>query len=190
MGKYLVCVSGASGAVYGLETMRALTAGGHEVHGIVSNWGARVLERETGRPFAAWVQELGLSQERIHAPENMGALPASGSFRFDGTVVAPCSMSSIGAIASGVSMNLIHRSAEVALKERRPLVLVPRETPFSLIGLRNMSTLAEAGAVILPASPAFYHAPENVNDLIHFVVGKILDSLSVPHCFDTAWKGL
>jgi 4-hydroxy-3-polyprenylbenzoate decarboxylase len=98
-------------------------------------------------------------------------------------------MSSIGAIASGVCLNLIHRAAEVSLKEHRPLILVPRETPLSPIGLRNLSALAEAGAHILPASPAFYHMPKTVDDIINFVVAKILDNLSVTHNFNTLWKG-
>ena len=190
MGKYLVCITGASGAVYGIRTMRALIEAEHEVHGIVSVWGEKVLEQETGRPFTSWMSELGLPQKNIYAPENLGALPASGSFRLDGTVVAPCSVNSIGAIAAGISINLIHRAAQMALKEGRPLVLVPRETPLSLPALRNLTALAEAGAAIIPASPAFYHAPQNIDDLIDFIVAKILDRLSVAHNLDTTWKGI
>jgi len=175
--------------VYGICTMRALLAAGHEVHGIVSAWGLKVLEEETGKPFASWMEDLRLPKENVYAPEDMGAFPASGSFRLDGTVIAPCSVSSIGAIASGISLNLIHRCAQVALKEGRPLVLVPRETPLSLPVLRNLCTLTEAGAAILPACPAFYHAPKSMDDLIDFVVGKILDRLSVAHNFDTLWRG-
>jgi len=190
MAKYLVCITGASGSVYGIRTMKALISAGHEVHAIVSNWGAKTMEEETGRSFASWSAELGLSEKNIYAPENMGALPASGSFKLDGTVIAPCSVSSIGAIVSGISLNLIHRCAQVALKEGRPLVLAPRETPLSLPVLRNLCTLAESGAAVLPACPAFYHAPKNMNDLIDFVVGKILDRLSVAHDFDNSWRGL
>jgi 4-hydroxy-3-polyprenylbenzoate decarboxylase len=170
--------------------MKALISAGHEVHGIVSAWGSRVLEEETGRPFGAWMAELELPAENVYAPENLGAPPASGSFRLDGTVIAPCSVSSIGAIASGLSLNLIQRSAQTALKEGRPLVLVPRETPLSLPVLRNLGSLAEAGAAILPACPAFYHTPQSMDDLIDFVVGKILDRLSVTHNFNTSWRGL
>jgi 4-hydroxy-3-polyprenylbenzoate decarboxylase len=190
MGRYLVCITGASGAIYGIRTMQALILARHEVHGIVSAWGSRVLEEETGKAFATWMAELGLPADKVYAPENLGALPASGSFRLNGTVIVPCSMNSIGAIASGISLNLIHRSAQVALKEGRPLLLVPRETPLSLVDLRNLSSLAEAGAVILPACPAFYHDPKSIDELINFVVGKILDSLSVAHNFDTSWGGL
>ena len=170
--------------------MQALIRAGHEVHGIISAWGAKVLEKETAKSFASWAAELGLKRENIYAPEDLGAPPASGSFRPDGVVVAPCSTSSIGAIASGISMNLIHRSAQAALKEGRPLVLVPRETPLSLPVLRNLCALAEAGAAILPACPAFYHAPRNIDDLVDFITGKILDRLSVAHNFDITWKGL
>ena len=190
MGKYLVCISGASGSIYGIRTIQALTAGGHEVHLIVSAWGKRVLEQETNMAFAAWMAKLDFSRSNVHHPDDLGAPPASGSFRFDAAIVAPCSMNSIGAIASGVSGNLIHRAGQVALKEGWPLLLVPRETPLSLINLRNLTALAEAGAIILPASPAFYHAPQNMDDMINFVVGKILDRLSVAHDFNTIWKGL
>ena len=190
MGKYLVCITGASGSIYGISTMRALINGGHEVHGIVSAWGSKVLEHETGKPFVSWMEELGLPKERVYDPEDLGALPASGSFRLDAAIVVPCSMSSVGAIASGISINLIHRAAEAALKEGRPLVLVPRETPLSLPSLRNLSSLAEAGAVILPACPAFYHAPQSLEDMIDFIVGKILDRLSIAHSLNTKWRGI
>ena len=189
MGKYLVCITGASGSVYGIRTVKALLKAGREVHCIVSDWGAKVLEHETGRPFAAWAAELGLPGKNIYAPEDMGALPASGSFKLDGTVVAPCSMSSAGAIASGTCLNLIHRAALTAMKEGRQLVLVPRETPLSLIHLRNLTALAEAGAAVLPACPAFYHSPQNMDDMIDFIVGKILDRLSITHNINTSWRG-
>ena len=190
MGKYLVCITGASGSAYGIRTMRALIAAGHEVHGIVSAWGGRVTEQETGRSFASWTAEMGLPAENVYAPEDLGARPASGSFKLDGTIVAPCSMSSIGAIASGISLNLIHRAAQATLKEGRPLILVPRETPLSLPALRNLCTLAEAGAVILPACPAFYHAPQSMDDLLDFITGKILDRLCITHNYYASWEGL
>jgi len=190
MGKYLVCITGASGSIYGIRVMKALIEAGHDVHVIVSEWGAKVLQYETGKAFACWLAELGLKRENVYEPQDLGALPASGSFRPDGTIVAPCSMSSAGAIASGVSINLIHRAAQTSLKEGRPLVLVPRETPLSLPALRCLCTLAEAGAAILPACTAFYHLPQNMDDLINFVVAKILDRLSIAHNFDTQWRGM
>jgi len=190
LAKYLVCITGASGSVYGIRTMKALISAGHEVHGIASDWGAKTMQEETGRSFASWSAELGLPEKNIYAPENMGALPASGSFKLDGTIIAPCSVSSIGAIVSGISLNLIHRCAQVALKEGRPLVLALRETPLSLPVLRNLCTLAEAGAVILPACPAFYHTPQSMDDLIDFVVAKILDRLFVANNIGISWRGL
>ena len=190
MGRYLVCIIGASGSVYGIRTMKALIESGHEVHGIVSAWGAKVLEQETGIAFTSWMTELGLPGKNVYAPDDLGAPPASGSFRFDGTVIVPCSMNTAGAIASGISLNLIQRAAQVALKEGRPLLLVPRETPLSLVALKNLGALAEAGAAILPACPAFYHEPKNMDDLINFVVGKILDRLSIAHNYYISWGGL
>ena len=190
MAKYLVCITGASGSVYGIRLMSALAKAGHDVHGIVSAWGAKVTEHETGRPFESWIAGMGIPEKNIYAADDLAALPASGTFKLDATIIAPCSMSSIGAIAAGISMNLIHRAAQVSLKEGRPLVLVPRETPLSLPALRNLCSLAEAGAAILPACTAFYQVPQTMDDMIDFVVGKILDRLSVPHGIDTAWKGL
>jgi 4-hydroxy-3-polyprenylbenzoate decarboxylase len=168
--------------------MQALIDGGHEVHSIVSSWGSRVMERETGKSFTAWAGELGIPPERVHAPDDLAAPPASGSFRLDGTLVVPCSMSSVGAIAGGICLNLIHRAALVSLKEGRPLVLVPRETPLSLPDLRNLTALAEAGAAILPASPAFYQVPQSIDDMVDFVAGKILDRLGIAHSLYTPWS--
>jgi 4-hydroxy-3-polyprenylbenzoate decarboxylase len=132
---------------------------------------------------------MGLSQANRYAPDNMAAPVASGSFKLDGTVIAPCSMSSAGAIAGGLCQNLIHRAAQTSLKEGRPLVLVPREAPLSLINLRTLTSLAEAGAAILPASPAFYHQPQTIDDMVDFVAGKILDRLGVEHNLYKRWEG-
>ncbi|MDR0644312.1 MAG: UbiX family flavin prenyltransferase [Treponema sp.] len=188
MRKYLVCVTGASGAVYGIRVLRALAESGCEVHAIISRWGERVMVEETSRPFAAWVDTLGIARERVYDAEDLSAPPASGSFPLDGAVIVPCSMNSIGAMASGICGNLIHRAGLVCLKENHPLVLVPRECPFSLIDLKNMTTLALAGAVILSASPAFYHKPKTVDDLIDFIAGKILDRLGIEHGLFKRWE--
>jgi 4-hydroxy-3-polyprenylbenzoate decarboxylase len=188
MGNYLVCITGASGSVYGLRVLEALTTAGHTVHGIVSPWGKRVIKAETGRDFSAWAAERGLSGERLYDAADLAAPPASGSFRLDGTIIVPCSMHSVGAIASGLSLNLIHRAGLVALKEGRPLVVVPRETPLSLPDLRNLTTLAEAGAAIVPASPAFYHKPQHIGDLVDFIAGKVLDRLAIQHTLFTRWN--
>jgi 4-hydroxy-3-polyprenylbenzoate decarboxylase len=188
--KYLVCITGASGSIYGIRSIKALVEGGHDVHIIVSAWGEKVLKTETGRSSDSWMTELKVPPENVYESQDLMALPASGSFKPDGTIIVPCSISSIGAIAGGISLNLIHRSAEAALKEGRPLVLVPRETPLSLPALKNLCALSEAGAVILPACPAFYHAPQSMDDLINFIVGKIFDRLSIAHNLGTEWKGL
>jgi 4-hydroxy-3-polyprenylbenzoate decarboxylase len=187
MGSYLVCITGASGSVYGIRTIRAFIEGGHDLHCIVSPWGNKVMEQETGKNFDFWAKELGVKPEQVYAPDDLSAPPASGSFRLNGTVVVPCSMNSAGAIASGVCLNLIHRAALASLKEGRPLVLVPRETPLSLPDLRNLTALAEAGAAILPASPAFYHAPQTMENLIDFIVGKIFDRLLLEHNLYKPW---
>jgi 4-hydroxy-3-polyprenylbenzoate decarboxylase len=188
MGRYLICVTGASGSIYGIRVIKALAEAGHEVHCTASPWGDKVTREETGRSFAAWTADLGIPPDRIYPPEDLAAAPASGSFRLDGTAVVPCSMSSIGAVASGVCHNLIHRAALVSLKEGRPLVLVPRETPLSLIDLKNLTALAEAGAIVLPASPAFYNAPQSIEELTDFIAGKILDRFKVEHDLYSRWR--
>jgi 4-hydroxy-3-polyprenylbenzoate decarboxylase len=188
MGKYLVCITGASGAVYGIRTIRALIEAGQEPHCIASFWGKRVIETETLRSFDSWMAKLEIPEERIYSWDDLAAPPASGSFLLDGTVIVPCSMSSIGAIAGGISRSLIHRAALTSLKEGRPLVVVPRETPLSLIDLRNLTGLAEAGAAIMPASPAFYQGPKTIDDLADFMAGKILDRLKIKHNLYTRWS--
>jgi 4-hydroxy-3-polyprenylbenzoate decarboxylase len=173
--------------MYGLRTMQALLQGGHEVHAIVSPWGERVIYEETDRPFTSWIEELGLPQDKVYKAQDLAAPPASGSFALDGMVIVPCSMSSIGSIAAGISGNLIHRSALASLKEGRPLILVPRETPLSLLDLRNLTSLAEAGAAILPASPGFYHKPQDIGGLVDFIAGKILSRLGLEHRLFESW---
>lgn len=189
MGRYLICITGASGSVYGLRVASTLIAAGHEVHAVFSPWGTKVMLQETGESPEAWSARLGLPADRIYAPDNLAAPPSSGTFRLDGTVIVPCSMSTLGALASGAATNLVHRAGSVALKEGRTLVLVPREAPLSLIDLRNMTALAEAGAVILPASPGFYYRPTTVDQLVDFVAGKILDRLGVEHRLFEPWTG-
>jgi len=190
MGRYLVCVTGASGSRYGARTIEALIKAGHEVHAVFSTWGESVFTMETGLSLFAWMAGAGLDAGRVYAPDDLAAPPSSGSWKLDGTVIVPCSMSTIGAIASGAATNLVHRSAAVALKEGRRLVIVPREMPWSLVDLRNMTSLAEAGAAILPACPGFYHQPQTIDDLINFVAGKILDRLGVEHELFERWGGV
>jgi len=187
MGRYLVCITGASGSVYGAKTIEALITAGHEVHAVFSVWGTRVFETELGTTPDVWLREARIALAGSYAPDNLAAPPSSGSWKLDGTIIVPCSMSSIGAMASGAGTSLVHRCGAVALKEGRPLILVTRESPLSLIDLRNMTTLAEAGATILPASPGFYHKPQTVSDLVDFVVGKVLDRLGIKHALYPEW---
>ena len=197
MERYLVCITGASGALYSLRLISALAAKGVIVHLTCSPWGARVMLEETGRPLGYWLGKIRSSGGpekspaiiKLHSPDDFSSPIASGSFRLDGTVIAPCSMGSIGSIASGTCTNLIHRAGSVALKEGWPLVLVPRETPLSLVSLKAFVALKEAGAVILPASPSFYGKPQSVEQLVDTVVNRIMDRLGVPDDRAYRWNG-
>lgn len=190
--RVIVAITGASGAIYGVRLIEALLADpAREVHLVVSPAGEQVMAAELGPPLRPEGTELELpgimgyfnltvdQAERLiqHEDDDIGAPPASGTFRAAATIVCPCSMKTVGHIAAGTADNLIVRAADVALKEGRPLVLVPRETPFSLIHLRNLTRLAEAGAVILPAMPAFYQHPRDIEDLVRHIVQKIFDRL-------------
>jgi 4-hydroxy-3-polyprenylbenzoate decarboxylase len=189
MKRYIVGISGASGAIYSSILLEQLARGGSEVHVIPSRNGRQVFRHETGVELSEKLDLIlnGLQQESdipgsvgkfiLHEPDNFFAAPASGSFHCDGMAVVPCSMGTLGALASGAIYNLLGRSADVTLKERRPLVIVPRETPLNLIHLRNMVTLAEAGAVIMPPVPGFYHHPESVEQLVLQTVGRIIEQL-------------
>ncbi len=183
--RIVVGMTGASGAAYGYELVKALHERGREVHLIVSPRGEEILSLELGIPKA----KLAKLAYRLYANDEMTSPLSSGSFVFDSMVIAPCSMRTLASIASGSSDALIPRVAEVCLKERRRLILVPRETPISLIHIRNMETLALSGATILPAMPAFYPRPETVQDMVRFVVGKILDQLGIDHSLFTRWAG-
>jgi len=188
MERYLVCITGASGALYSLRLISALAAKGVIIHLTCSAWGARVILEETERPLGYWLGKIRSSGGpdkspaivKYHSPDDFSSPIASGSFRLNGTVVVPCSMGTIGSLASGSCANLIHRAGGVALKEGWPLILVPRETPLSLISLKAFVALKEGGAVILPASPSFYSKPESIEQLADTVVNRILDRLGVP----------
>jgi len=164
-----------------------LVEAGQEAHLVASVWGARVMAEETGSSLADWAARVGVPPNRVYDSSDLAASVSSGSFRLDGTVIVPCSMSTTGALASGTMMNLVHRAGSVALKEGWPLVLVPRETPFSLLDLRNLTALAEAGAVVLPASPGFYYKPQSMDDLADFMAGKILDRLGIRNELFRRW---
>lgn len=180
----VVAVTGASGAPYAVRLLQALAATGQPTWLIVSEHGFRLLEMEAGMASvealrdrvgaAAWDASM-----RVFSDRDRGALPASGSVPTKGMVICPCSMGTVAAIAQGTSRSLVERAADVVLKEHRRLIVVPRETPYSDIHLENMLRLTRAGAIVLPASPGFYHRPAKVEDLVDFVVGRILDHVGV-----------
>jgi flavin prenyltransferase len=171
----IVGITGASGAAYALTLIDALEKAKRPVDLVVSPLGVRLLNEEAGLAPA----ELVSKTTRLHPIQDLGAVIASGTYRTAGMVVVPATTGTCGRIAAGTSDNLLVRAADVTLKEKRPLVVVVRETPLSLIHLRALTTLAEAGATIMPASPGFYHGPEKIQDLIDFVVDRILQHLGV-----------
>jgi polyprenyl P-hydroxybenzoate/phenylacrylic acid decarboxylase-like protein len=184
--RLVVGISGSSAPQYGIALLRALRAlAAFETHLILSEGARRTVELEAGTT-AARVEELA---DVSYDPRDLAAAVSSGSFPAAGMVVAPCSMKTLAAIATGHSADLLSRAADVTLKERRKLVLVPRETPLSLIHLRNMIAATEAGAVILPPVPAFYHRPATIDDLIMHTVGKILDQFGAEHKLYRRWEG-
>jgi 4-hydroxy-3-polyprenylbenzoate decarboxylase len=193
----VVALTGASGAPYGVRLLEVLLGAGRTVHLTISPAAVEVMDRELERHVRLDDFQLRdlLGESADHLPSNVHyhnyrnfqAGIASGSFLTGGMVICPCSMGTVGAIAHGLSQNLIHRAADVHLKERRKLVLVPRETPLHLLQLRNLVACAEAGAVILPAMPAFYTRPQTVQDQIDFIVGRICDQLGVEHNLMTRW---
>ncbi len=183
--RLVVAITGASGPQFGIRLLQVLADDvSVEAHLILSDSARRTLELEAGTTGAA-VRELA---DVVYDPGDYAAAVSSGSFRTMGMVVAPCSMSTLGAIASGVSTSLVARAADVTLKERRPLVLLTRETPLNLIHLRNMVTVTEAGATVLPPAPAFYHGPETIEDLVDQTVGKVLDQFLIDHELFTRWR--
>ena len=197
MKRMTVAITGASGAIYALRTVRALLMCEARVDVVISEFGWMLLRDEGGfagkqRDFAGFIRALyGVPTDHLalHPLKDLAATLASGSAPSDGMVVVPCSMKTLAGIAHGLSRNLIERAADVALKERRPLVIVPRETPMNLIQLRNLVTATEAGAIIVPAMPAFYQKPETFEDLADFIVGRILSSLGIDHNLYPAWEG-
>jgi 4-hydroxy-3-polyprenylbenzoate decarboxylase len=190
----VVGITGASGAPYAVRLLQALTAAHRPISLIASKYGMRLLEAESGiGSMDALRDAVGIgawaSYVEIFSNDDRGAPPASGSALTSGMIVCPCSMGTLSAISVGASRSLIERAADVTLKERRKLVLVPRETPLSAIHLGNMLRLARAGAVVMPASPGFYNRPKEISDLVDFVVGRILDHAGVPQTLVKRWEG-
>ncbi len=195
-----LAITGASGTVYAYRTLQLLAASGavKTINLIMSSVVPTVAQVEMNfnlrEPTAEKINEwLGLAKDskiiRFWRLDNLAAKPASGSNKQAGMIVVPCSMGTLGAIATGAGTNLIHRAADVCLKESRKLVLVPRETPFNAIHLENMLKLSRIGATILPASPSFYHKPKTINDLVDHLCFRILDQFDIPHSRTTQWTG-
>ncbi|MFN2565401.1 MAG: UbiX family flavin prenyltransferase [Gemmatimonadaceae bacterium] len=188
----VVAITGASGAPYAVRLLEQLLVAGRRVQLVVSSHGLRLLRTEMDIDSVAALRDrvgvvLWDSLVRVFEDADRGAAPASGSARSAGMVICPCSMGTLSAIAAGSSRSLVERAADVALKERRPLVLVPRETPLSAIHLENMLRVTRAGAVVLPAAPGFYHRPTGIDDLVDFVVARVLDHLGVEHVLVPRW---
>jgi flavin prenyltransferase len=201
--RFVLGISGASGAAYSLRLLELLLLGGHEVHLVVSDYGRRLLADESGirrlefdqlaPRIAATVPDAvaRATIERrlfIHPNKDVGAVIASGSFLHDGMAILPCSSATLGAVATGSGSNLLVRAAMVTLKERRPLVVCHREMPLSHIDIENYARLSLAGAIVCPTNPGFYLNPSGLADIIDFVVGKVLDLLRVPHDLTTRWE--
>jgi 4-hydroxy-3-polyprenylbenzoate decarboxylase len=197
MGIYTVAVTGASGAPYALRLLQVLIQGGHNIYLCISGDGLKILTEETGVLLKgsendiqyAFERQLdaGQGQLRYFEEDNMYTPIASGSTHVDAMVVIPCSMKALAAIANGFASNLIERAADVTIKERRKLVVVPRETPLSAIHLRNMLRLAELGCHIVPAMPGFYHHPKHLQDIVDFVVGRVLDTMGIENAIAPRW---
>lgn len=181
----VIAITGCSGVVYGVRLLEACRKLGIETDLIVSQAAEKLLELELGKN----IKDIRKLATRNYSQDDLAAPLASGSVKTDGMVIAPCSMKTLGAIASGIADNLITRAADVTLKEGRPLVLVPRETPLNLIHLENMVKLKCAGATILPAMPGFYYKPKEISELIDFIVGRIFDVLGVEHKLYRRWQG-
>lgn len=196
-----VAITGASGTIYAYRTLQLLAASGavSQVNLIMSGTAATVAQVEMGanlrEPNAEKINQwLGLAEKdskfiRFWRLDNLAAKPSSGSYRQEGMIIVPCSMGTLGAIAAGAGTNLIHRAADVTLKEGRKLILVPRETPYNAIHLENMLRLARAGARILPASPGFYHRPQTIGELVEHLCYRILDQFQIPHSKKSQWTG-
>ena len=183
MRRLIIGMTGSTGAIFGVRMLEAMKDSGIESHLIISKWAQRTLEHETRYT----VEQVRALAAVTHSQGDMGASISSGSFKTEGMVVMPCSVRTLAGIANGYGEHLVHRAADVVLKERRRLVLVPRETPLSSIHLRGLATLDDAGAVILFAAPGFYHGADTVQDLVDFVVSRCLDHLGVENTLVRRW---
>ncbi len=203
MKRFVVCITGASGTIYGRRLIGNLSSLGHEIHVVVSPAGFEVLKREENISYSTsmeaerFLADLpGISEKPsggrliFHPCDDIGSSVASGSFPVDGTAVVPCSMATVGALASGAGTNLIHRVADVAVKEKRPLVIAPRETPLSKIHLDNLARLAGLSVRVVPCMPAFYLHPKSVSDMVDFVVERVAVQMGVRLSLVKSWDPL
>lgn len=182
--KILLSIGGASGSIYGVRLLEELKKKDVKVHLIISNGAQKIINHETTFEF----EELKNIADFYYENDNLFAGPASGSFSIDGMIVSPCSMKTLSAIANGYGDTLTSRAASCCLKENRKLILVIRETPIDQIGIKNMLSASKSGSIILPAMPGFYHNPKKIDDLIDFIVGKILDQFKINHSLYKKWK--
>jgi 4-hydroxy-3-polyprenylbenzoate decarboxylase len=183
--KLIVGITGATGTIYGIRLLERLRGAGVETHLVLSRWGARTLLHET--PYSR--EQVESLASVVYRPADMGATISSGSFKTDGMIIAPCSAKTLAAIAHGVGENLVHRAADVVLKERRRLVLVVREAPLSEIHLDNMLRLSRMGAVVLPPVPAFYNHPRTIDDIVDHTVSRVLDQFGLEVSGVERWSG-
>lgn len=184
--KYIIGITGASGSVYGLRLIEVLKKQGHEVGLVITDSGRKVLEYECGLTAG----ELGRQADALYDINDTAAPIASGSYKTAAMIIVPCSMKTAACIANGISDNLLTRAADVMMKEGRPLILVPRETPLNAVHLENLLKLSRLGVKIVPAMPGFYHRPETVEDIVNMLVGKICDSLGIDTELFPRWTGL
>lgn len=189
MKKIVIGITGASGSIYAIRLIEELLKQKIFVHIICTDTGKEVMKYETSMDIDNWVENLKIKYTHVNLENihNLFSGVASGSYRFDAMIILPCSMGTLAEISTGLAKNLLCRAADVALKENRRLIIVPRETPFNAIHLENMLKLSRLGVSILPAMPGFYHKPQSIDDLINFVVGKILDSLYIENTLFKKW---
>ena len=199
MNKYILGISGGSGGKYSVSVLKGIINAGHKCYLITSKPGRRILSLETETNLTGntdkdkkiLVEKFSFDGSLLEVIDenDVGASIASGSFRTNGMAIVPCSTGSLGSLANGISRGLIERAADVCLKERRKLILVPRETPYSLIHLENMTKLTKAGAIILPASPGFYNLPKSIDDLVDMISSRVLEKLGIEAKNLKEWKG-
>lgn len=182
--RYFVSIGGASGSIYGIRLLKELHKREHEVHLVVSEGAKKIMQQETAYTYARVKKEADVTYDDA----DLCAGPASGSFLLDAMIVIPCSMKTLSAIANGYGDTLTARAASCCLKEGKKLIVVLRETPLDLPGIQNMLSAKLSGVVILPAMPAFYHQPKNIDEMVDFIVGKVLDQLGLEHSLFQRWK--